>query len=255
MKVSGLQQLLLLLVCLTDPLLSSSSNLLHKASEEKETRPLPGFNDQSLEPASSPGSIDSDLDRQQEEFLLQVQRGYAYWEQLHTSRQVLQKLWKTNFHQKLQNKVFSLTTDCMNSLEQVMADSSKASVLQDAIGQSVVGIADGSMDVAEAFDECFLHKYTSFCFSSNLTARAAGTTSWEVGLCVPKYCNEEDLRAVLREAGDFDVSSLVCTNSKHSSYSMGAKAMITITIFIAGLVLVGTVIDALFQVPAFQRHF
>ena len=211
------------------------------------TKTLPASStDHSLESASSLGIIDSEIDRQEQDYLQQLQRGYAYWKQRHASRQALQKLWETNFHQKLQNGEFPLTRDCRESLDQVVSDSSKVAVLKDAIGQTVAGIADGSLDVVEAFGECLAYNYTDFCFSSKLTASAVGTTSWEVGLCIPKHCTENDLMEILREAGELDVmSSLVCTDSKHSSFSVGAISMIVLTILIAALVLVGTVADAL----------
>ena len=128
--------------------------------------------------------------------------------------------------------------------------------LLDATGKPGAGVLAGNVILNGAYDECFTVNYTSFCRADgikvNIDSPIAKLLSFTVGFCVPKSCNNQDLALLINSLELFSVEeyTVFCTDTKYSSYSVGAIIMIVVCVIFGLLAIIGTSVDvALTEVP------
>ncbi len=167
-----------------------------------------------------------------------------YQELLHASYK-LQNVWKQDILGRM--KDLALTSDCTDSLEYILANTTRMLHLLDAMGKPGAGILDGNLNIVASFDECFNYNYTAFCYSAEV--EILGIKDWKLGMCVPKYCTSEDIAEILQ---DVDITpknnTLMCTNTKSPGYETGAIIMLVICSLFAAMVITATVIDIFMQI-------
>ena len=75
------------------------------------------------------------------------------------------------------------------------------------------------------------------------------TISWQVGLCVPKFCTSTDIAVLINKTGLLvtNENTIKRGDSKKPSYSAGAIVMIVVTLALTSMVVVRTLIDVLLQ--------
>lgn len=132
--------------------------------------------------------------------------------------------------------------------------------LLDASGKPGAGILSGNVIMNGAYDECFNYDFTGYCVAKGVHAPSLSSSiPFSVGLCVPKGCTRDDVALainsttlLLAQSGD-----IICTDTKYSSYSTGAKIMIAVCVIFALLVVCGSIIDFIVNdMPGFvKKHF
>ncbi|XP_066933871.1 nose resistant to fluoxetine protein 6-like [Clytia hemisphaerica] len=165
-------------------------------------------------------------------------------------------------------KVFlnlNVSKGCMKSLLGLLADETKAIKYIDASGKPGPGILQGNIWWMGSYDECISIEEAHFCSMTNVQLSFGKTkTKLRVyGLCIPKTCDVKDGTNILKFLAQ-EVDSKVGTNilnitetygdfgsrpskchSKSKSYSTGAIVMLWMSGLIAGLCLIGTLVDVI----------
>ncbi len=173
----------------------------------------------------------------------------------------LGELW-TIYMPELMEDTFSsskygISDGCLNSTASIVAwsienNSTKMLIpLLDATGKPGAGLLEGNLVLVPSFDECFKYNYTSFCMGPVRLASSPKTSLfvWNVGLCVPKYCNSSDVAFVMNATKRFKVNSnlMMCTDVKTPAYSPGAIIMLVVCFLFVIFVAISTFLDWLVQ--------
>ena len=176
--------------------------------------------------------------------------------ELHKAQDALQHLWIKYLPELWE---INLSSGCVESLDYLFPGlrdnsssafpvSTKLLPLIDATGKQGAGLLSGNLFLDGAYDECFNYNYTGYCLANqvNLTIYPL---SWQVGLCVPKFCTNTDIAVLINKTGILvtNETKIKCEDSKKQSYSAGAIAMIVVTLVLASMVVVGTLVDVLLQ--------
>ena len=157
-------------------------------------------------------------------------------EEIQDSMDVINDLWTIHLPRLL--KEYSsfeegISEACINSTLSILYETLKPNItmpeivpLLDATGKLEAGLLSGNQYLRGSFDECFKYNYTGYCVAHI----GQGPTPWTIGLCVPKYCNAEDVKKVMNYTGKIKINEVSggvkCENSKFPEYSSGAIAML-----------------------------
>jgi peptidoglycan/LPS O-acetylase OafA/YrhL len=198
--------------------------------------------------------------KSREAYLTAVQENPGILSEVTKAMDSLGDLWTVYMPELLGNSTIS--QPCSDSAVSIVDESiewyhnhttllPKIAVLLDATGKPGAGLLGGNLFLVPSFDECFKYNYTSFCMGPvRLTALSEDSLFiWNVGLCVPKYCNATDVALIMNSTNQFSVSDkfMKCTDEKKPSFSPGAIIMIAVCVIFAVLVCLSTAIDWLFQ--------
>lgn len=167
---------------------------------------------------------------------------------IHQATEKLNHLWTTSLDE-LAASNDTVSQECVDSIESIFFHNLMDVIpLLDATGKLAAGFMEGNLNFEAAFDECFDYNYTAFCGGQvNITFLPGAT--WNMGMCVPKYCTSIDVGMVLNSTDIFSVDqdSFYCANSKQEDFTAGAIVMIIVCSLFGCMVLIGTLFDKIVE--------